>query len=108
MARHPASREVVRCSASSPESQNRLSFLQKSGAAGVVAVTAAVSFGSPLLAVAAEEKVELKVGQEYTSDSGLKYIVTKIGTGAQPNPGDFVKAHYTGRLDVCLHCSLSR
>lgn len=34
-----------------------------------------------------------------TSESGLRYKVTKEGTGAVPNPGDNVKAHYTGWLD---------
>lgn len=90
----------MRCSASSPESETRLSFLHKS-AVGVAAAAAAVSFGSPLIALADDEG-EVKVGEEVTSDSGLKYVVTKAGTGAKPNPGDFVKAHYTGALRVFL------
>ena len=34
-----------------------------------------------------------------TTESGLKYKVTKEGTGAIPSPGQSVKAHYTGWLD---------
>jgi len=34
-----------------------------------------------------------------TTESGLKYKVTKEGTGAVPAPGMTVSAHYTGWLD---------
>jgi peptidylprolyl isomerase len=34
-----------------------------------------------------------------TTESGMKYKVTKEGTGAVPSPGQTVKAHYTGWLD---------
>ena len=34
-----------------------------------------------------------------TTESGLKYLVTKEGTGAIPETGANVKAHYTGWLD---------
>mmetsp|Transcript_4247 Transcript_4247/g.6281 ORF Transcript_4247/g.6281 Transcript_4247/m.6281 type:complete len:200 (+) Transcript_4247:96-695(+) len=34
-----------------------------------------------------------------TTESGLKYKVTKEGTGAIPTAGQSVKAHYTGWLD---------
>jgi peptidylprolyl isomerase len=34
-----------------------------------------------------------------TTESGLKYRDTKIGTGAVPLPGDTVRVHYTGWLD---------
>ena len=34
-----------------------------------------------------------------TTESGLKYVVTKEGTGAIPDTGANVKAHYTGWLD---------
>lgn len=98
--RASASHQIVRCSASSPESETRLSFLHKS-VVRVAAAAAAVSFGSPLIVLADDEE-EVKVGEEVTSDSGLKYVVTKAGTGAKPNPGDFVKAHYTGLLRVLL------
>ncbi|GMI25675.1 hypothetical protein TrCOL_g13731 [Triparma columacea] len=34
-----------------------------------------------------------------TTDSGMKYKVTQVGTGAVPSQGSMVKAHYTGWLD---------
>lgn len=34
-----------------------------------------------------------------TTESGLKYKITKEGTGAVPTPGQTVRAHYTGWLD---------
>ena len=34
-----------------------------------------------------------------TTESGLKYKVTKEGSGAVPEPGMTVSAHYTGWLD---------
>ena len=34
-----------------------------------------------------------------TTESGMKYLVTKEGDGAIPSSGQTVKAHYTGWLD---------
>ena len=39
------------------------------------------------------------VGDEVTTDSGLKYIVEVFGTGELPKAGDKVKVHYTGTLE---------
>lgn len=33
-----------------------------------------------------------------TTASGLRYEEVQVGTGAQPQKGDFVQVHYTGRL----------
>ena len=44
-------------------------------------------------------KIENKVGQEITLDSGLKYIDEVIGEGSSPKKGDNVKVHYTGTLE---------
>ena len=35
---------------------------------------------------------------EVTTPSGLKYVDFKVGTGAQPKPGQTVSVHYTGTL----------
>ncbi len=35
---------------------------------------------------------------EVTTPSGLKYVDLKVGTGAQPKPGQTVSVHYTGTL----------
>ncbi|MCH8012885.1 MAG: FKBP-type peptidyl-prolyl cis-trans isomerase [Candidatus Marinimicrobia bacterium] len=38
-------------------------------------------------------------GVEVTTESGLKYIDEKIGTGVTPQSGQTVSVHYTGRLE---------
>jgi peptidylprolyl isomerase len=35
---------------------------------------------------------------EVTTPTGLKYVDLKVGTGAQPKPGQTVSVHYTGTL----------
>lgn len=40
----------------------------------------------------------IKVNEEYTTASGLKYKVTELGKGRKVEVGDKVTAHYTGRL----------
>jgi FKBP-type peptidyl-prolyl cis-trans isomerase len=41
---------------------------------------------------------ETKEGKEITTDSGLKYIDQKVGTGDQAKKGTRVAVHYTGWL----------
>eukprot|EP00614_Pseudopedinella_elastica_P005114 CAMPEP_0172596768 /NCGR_PEP_ID=MMETSP1068-20121228/16610_1 /TAXON_ID=35684 /ORGANISM="Pseudopedinella elastica, Strain CCMP716" /LENGTH=185 /DNA_ID=CAMNT_0013395959 /DNA_START=65 /DNA_END=625 /DNA_ORIENTATION=- len=48
------------------------------------------------LAVSAEEST---APAEITTESGLKIIDLKVGTGAQPTPGQTVKVDYTGWLN---------
>ncbi len=56
----------------------------------------------------AQKKV--KVGKEYTTESGLKYVITEKGTGEQPQNGDKVVVHYTGKLtnDSVFDSSVNR
>ncbi len=70
-----------------------MAFLNRAGLAAVATVAAVTS--TPLVANA-EEDDGVKVGEEVTTDSGLKYTVTVAGKGAKPNAGNTVKAHYTG------------
>jgi len=39
------------------------------------------------------------VGEEITTESGLKYIDDVLGAGEFPKAGDKVKVHYTGTLE---------
>jgi|ERR1051326_7322915 peptidylprolyl isomerase len=45
---------------------------------------------------AKEQNIELN--KEYTTPSGLKYKITKKGTGVKANAGDMVSVHYVGTL----------
>ena len=44
-------------------------------------------------------KSESGAGEEVTTESGLRYIDIKIGSGDSPQKGKKVKVHYTGWLD---------
>lgn len=70
-------------------SQDRRNFLTQS----VASVTTLVA--TPFVANADD----YDYGDFVTSESGLRYKITKEGTGAIPEPGQAVKAHYTGWLD---------
>lgn len=76
---------------SSHQPFNRRAFLSHS--AGTAAAGAVTFVGQP--AIADDDLYKDFV----TTESGLKYKVTKEGTGAIPNEGQNVKAHYTGWLD---------
>ena len=65
----------------------RRAFLTKAAAASMAAVGA--------LPASAEDAAD----EFITTESGMKYKVLKEGTGAIPEPGQTVKAHYTGWLD---------
>lgn len=71
-----------------------MAFLNRAGLAAAATVAAVTS--SPMVANAEEDDDGVKVGEEVTTDSGLKYIVTVAGKGAKPSPGNMIKAHYTG------------
>lgn len=43
-------------------------------------------------------KKEEMTPKEITTESGLKYIVLKEGTGSVPKKGDMISTHYTGWL----------
>ncbi len=80
----------------SNNNNSRRSFLTKSATAAASA--AAVSVSTPKSALA-EDGSEDPYADYVTTESGLKYKVTKEGTGAAPAPGQSVKAHYTGWLE---------
>ena len=51
-----------------------------------------------LEAVQEEAVMKLKVGEEITTESGLKYEVITLGTGEKPSESDKVEVHYHGTL----------
>ena len=81
---------------SSSSSTDRRSFVRTAGSAGAaVAVTGSLLNTPAAIAadavVEAESAVEVDADGFVTSDSGLKYKVTKEGTGAIPEQGQTVK-----------------
>ncbi|KAL3771141.1 hypothetical protein ACHAW5_009925 [Stephanodiscus triporus] len=70
---------------------SRRDFVAKSAAAG-----AAVAL--PKAAVADDAAAD-PYADYVTSESGMRYLITKEGDGAVPSAGQLVKAHYTGWLD---------
>src|SRR5437870_2868039 len=44
------------------------------------------------------KKDNIELNKEYTTASGLKYKITKKGTGVQAKAGDQVFVHYVGTL----------
>jgi peptidylprolyl isomerase len=86
----------------STSTNSRRNFLSQSvtTAAGLAVATVGGVAGSfPANANAADDSVEDLYKDFITTESGMKYKVTKEGTGAIPMSGQTVKAHYTGWLD---------
>jgi FKBP-type peptidyl-prolyl cis-trans isomerase len=67
------------------------------------AAKAAKMTGAAFLSLAQAEMQQAaraaEEGVEKTTESGLKYVDTKVGDGASPVPGDTVRVHYTGWLE---------
>jgi peptidylprolyl isomerase len=66
------------------------------------AAKAAKMTGAAFLSLAQAEMQAARAqeeGVEKTTESGLKYVDTKVGDGASPVPGDTVRVHYTGWLE---------
>ncbi|KAL3809789.1 hypothetical protein ACHAXA_004030 [Cyclostephanos tholiformis] len=80
-------------SSTSPSTVNRRDFVAKSAAmAAVVAL--------PRAGIAADDSAAADPYADFvTSESGMRYLITKEGDGAVPSAGQLVKAHYTGWLD---------
>ena len=82
-------------------SSSRRDFLTKSASTAAILLS---SVGLPKIAIADDgDDAPAAANDEYadyiTTDSGMKYLVTKEGDGAVPTSGQTVKAHYTGWLD---------
>ncbi|PIQ14838.1 MAG: hypothetical protein COW67_11605, partial [Flavobacteriales bacterium CG18_big_fil_WC_8_21_14_2_50_32_9] len=56
-----------------------------------------------------KKKVSI-VGKEFTTESGLKYVITHEGNGERAKVGDNVQVHYTGKLtnDTVFDSSVKR
>ncbi|KAL7539926.1 hypothetical protein ACHAXR_009715 [Thalassiosira sp. AJA248-18] len=70
---------------------SRRDFLAKSAAA-------AASIALPKVVFADDDSAD-PYASYTTTESGMKYLITKEGDGAIPSGGQLVKAHYTGWLD---------
>lgn len=87
---------VAAYSASNP---SRRAFLQTGHTAAASAAAAASIIGGATIAPQPALADDSDYADFETAESGLKYKVTKEGTGAIPEAGQTVKAHYTGWLD---------
>lgn len=77
---------------------DRRSFVKSAGSTAA-AVAATTILNTPASNADADVAVEVNTDDFVTSESGLKYKVLKEGTGAIPQQGQTVRAHYTGWLD---------
>ena len=91
---------AVAYSASSPD---RRTFLSKSISGAVAASTSSITFlstpSSTMAATEIDNDDAVAATSEdgfITTESGLRYKVVTVGTGAIPSPGQTLKAHYTG------------
>jgi FKBP-type peptidyl-prolyl cis-trans isomerase len=84
-------------------SVTRRDFAKTAGAAVIATVPslamAAAEKDAETEAVAKAPEGEKDADGFITTDSGLKYKITKEGTGGVPGPAQQVKAHYTGWLE---------
>ena len=72
---------------------NRRDFLAKSASATMATIAL------PKIAIADDADAADPYADYITTDSGMRYLITKEGDGAVPSSGQTVKAHYTGWLD---------
>eukprot|EP00533_Pseudo-nitzschia_delicatissima_P007436 CAMPEP_0116103032 /NCGR_PEP_ID=MMETSP0327-20121206/13668_1 /TAXON_ID=44447 /ORGANISM="Pseudo-nitzschia delicatissima, Strain B596" /LENGTH=187 /DNA_ID=CAMNT_0003595115 /DNA_START=83 /DNA_END=646 /DNA_ORIENTATION=+ len=86
-------------SMSSSSPTDRRSFVRTAGATAIVAGAGSLVNPATAGAELADPTTEVDTSDFITSESGLKYKVLKEGTGAIPQAGQTVKAHYTGWLD---------
>lgn len=88
---------------------DRRSFVNKGTTAAAVVVAGGL-LSNPSKSIAADTDTAAAATAEadvaatdadgfFTTESGMKYKVTKEGTGGIPTSGQTVKAHYTGWLD---------
>uniref|UniRef100_A0A7S2R5E6 peptidylprolyl isomerase n=1 Tax=Eucampia antarctica TaxID=49252 RepID=A0A7S2R5E6_9STRA len=76
------------------KSMQRRAFLQNGAVAASTALVAGVGRAPIALAASDDPYADFE-----TTESGLRFKVTKEGTGETPPAGTTVKAHYTGWLD---------
>ncbi len=67
-------------------------------AGAVLALALVTALGSTFAAITFAPAAAKTVGKTMTTPSGLKITDSKIGTGAQPQPGQTCVMHYTGWL----------
>ena len=63
-----------------------------------IVLVPSVSFSQKKVKTKPAKEVKAELNKEYTTASGLKYKITKMGAGIKPVEGDQVSVHYVGTL----------
>ena len=90
---------------------DRRTFVAQSITSATIGAATFLSQPSSTMAATDDEDVVTTTPSDdgfITTESGLRYKVVTVGSGAIPTPGQTVKAHYTGTLSIFMYRIIKR
>ena len=90
---------------------DRRTFVAQSITSATIGAATFLSQPSSTMAATDDEDVVTTTPSDdgfITTESGLRYKVVTVGSGAIPTPGQTVKAHYTGTLSIFIYRIIKR